>query len=172
MKNFFQRLAQRTAAWMQGRYGNDDLGNALVALGIITMLASILPRCGWLSYVALAAMAVAIWRTCSKNVGKRRQENQKYLRLSAKPRRSYELGKKKWSNRKTTKYFRCKHCGQELSVPRGKGTMRVVCPKCKTETKRHFAENQNRECDEIAPEKALFHRIPDARTPSAPQRAR
>lgn len=64
-----------------------------------------------------------------------RQENQKYLRLSAKPRRSYELAKKKWSNRKTTKYFRCKNCGQELSVPRGKGTMRVVCPKCKTETK-------------------------------------
>ena len=130
MKDFFQRLAQRTAVWMQGRYGNDDLGNALVALGIIAMLASILPHCGWLSYVALAAMALTIWRTCSKNIGKRRQENQSYLRLSAKPRRSYELGKKKWSNRKTTK-----NCGQELSVPRGKGTMRVVCPKCKTETK-------------------------------------
>lgn len=70
-----------------------------------------------------------------EKIGKRRQENQKYLRLSAKPRRSYELAKKKWSNRKTTKYFRCKNCGQELSVPRGKGTMRVVCPKCKTETK-------------------------------------
>lgn len=66
MKNFFQRLAQRTAVWMQGRYGNDDLCNALVALGIIAMLASILPHCGWLSYVALAAMALAIWRTCSK----------------------------------------------------------------------------------------------------------
>ncbi len=25
--------------------------------------------------------------------------------------------------------------GQVLSVPRGKGTLRVVCPKCKTETK-------------------------------------
>ena len=71
MKNFFQRLAQRTAVWMQGRYGNDDLCNALVALGVITMLASILPHCGWLSYVALAAMALAIWRTCSKNIGKR-----------------------------------------------------------------------------------------------------
>lgn len=36
-------------------------------------------------------------------------------------------------NRKTTKYFRCKGCGQILSIPRGKGTMRIVCPKCKTE---------------------------------------
>ena len=52
---------------MQGRYGNDDLCNALVALGVIAMLASILPHCGWLSYVALAAMALAIWRTCSKS---------------------------------------------------------------------------------------------------------
>ena len=36
-------------------------------------------------------------------------------------------------NRKTTKYFQCKGCGQILSIPRGKGTMRIVCPKCKTE---------------------------------------
>ena len=36
-------------------------------------------------------------------------------------------------NRKTTKYFRCKGCGQILSIPRDKGTMRIVCPKCKTE---------------------------------------
>ena len=57
------------------------------------------------------------------------------IQPTAKPRRSYELAKKKWSNRKTTKYFRCENCGQELSVPRGTGTMRVVCPKCKTETK-------------------------------------
>ena len=41
----------------------------------------------------------------------------------------------KWTNRKTTRYFKCKGCGQVLSVPRGKGTLRVVCPKCKTETK-------------------------------------
>ena len=40
-----------------------------------------------------------------------------------------------WTNRKTTRYFKCKGCGQVLSVPRGKGTLRVVCPKCKTETK-------------------------------------
>ena len=30
--------------------------------------------------------------------------------------------------------FKCKKCGAVLSVPRGKGTLRVVCPKCKTET--------------------------------------
>ncbi len=134
MKQFFERLSYRMALWMRGRYGNDDFSNGLVALGVIALLLSLLPHCGWLSWVTFVAVLYSLWRTCSKNITKRRQENQTYLRLTAKPRRSYELTKKKWANRKTTKYFRCKGCGQELSVPRGKGTLRVVCPKCKKET--------------------------------------
>ena len=130
MKNFFQRLAQRTAVWMQGRYGNDDLGNALVALGIITMLASILPRCGWLSYVALAAMAVAIWRTCSKNVGKRRQENQKYLSATAKLRQRLNKEKNMMKQRKDYHIYTCPSCGQKVRIPRGKGKIEISCPKC------------------------------------------
>ncbi len=135
MKQFFERLSYRMAVWMRGRYGNDDFSNGLVALGVIALLLSLLPHCSWLSWVTFAAVVYALWRTCSKNIARRRQENQTYLRLTAKPRRSYELAKKKWADRKTTKYFRCKGCGQELSVPRGKGTLRVVCPKCKRETK-------------------------------------
>lgn len=135
MKQFLERLNYKMAQWMQGRYGTDDFSNGLVAVAIITMLLSLLPHCGWLSWVTMIAIVYALWRSCSKNIAKRLRENDTYLRLTAKPRRSYELAKKKWANRKTTKYFRCKNCGQELSVPRGKGTLRVVCPKCKTETK-------------------------------------
>ena len=83
MKQFFQRMTYKMAVWMQGRYGNDDFSNGLVALGIITMLLSIFPHCGWLSYIALIALIVAIWRTCSKNISKRSSENQTYLRVSA-----------------------------------------------------------------------------------------
>ncbi|AEB06765.1 hypothetical protein Corgl_0651 [Coriobacterium glomerans PW2] len=39
---------------------------------------------------------------------------------------------KMWVNRKTTKYFRCKTCGAMMSVPRGKGRIRVTCPRCRT----------------------------------------
>ena len=31
---------------------------------------------------------------------------------------------------KEHRYFKCPNCGQMLSVPKGKGKIRVTCPKC------------------------------------------
>lgn len=64
----------------------------------------------------------------------RDRENAAFERAVEKPRKQLSLARKAWANRKTTRYFTCKGCGQVLSVPRGKGTLRVVCPKCKTES--------------------------------------
>ncbi len=33
-------------------------------------------------------------------------------------------------NRKKYRYFRCKNCKTSLRVPRGKGIIRVHCPRC------------------------------------------
>ena len=136
MEGFFQNLSMKMARWMQGRYGVDGLSNGLMALGVITMLLSIIPHLDLLSWVAIACMAVALYRMCSKNFARRRKENETYERVMKRPKHTYALVKKAWVNRKTTRYFKCKNCGQVLSVPRGKGTLRVVCPKCKTETTR------------------------------------
>lgn len=126
----------KMAQWMQGRYGIDGLSNGLVALGVIAMLLSIIPHLDALSWLAVACLAVAIYRMCSKKFAQRRKENEAYERIMKGPKRTYALVKKAWVNRKTTCYFKCKGCGTVLSVPRGKGTLRVVCPKCKKETTR------------------------------------
>ena len=134
MRGFFERLQWKLAAWMQGRRGVDGLSNFLMGVGIILILASIIPGLDLLSWLAMVFLLVALLRSFSKNIAARSKENATYERLAEKPKRSYALAKKKWANRKTTRYFKCKGCGQALSVPRGKGTLRVVCPKCKTET--------------------------------------
>lgn len=126
----------KLSRWMQGRYGIDGFSNGLVALGIIFMLLSIVPYLDLLSWLALACLAVAIYRACSKNFARRRKENETYKRVMKGPKRTYALAKKAWTNRETTRYFKCKGCGTVLSVPRDKGTLRVVCPKCKKETTR------------------------------------
>ena len=88
-----------------------------------------------LKWVALIVLAYSLFRSYSKNIAARDRENATFERIVEKPRKQLSLMRKKWTNRKTTRYFKCKGCGQVLSVPRGKGTLRVVCPKCKTETK-------------------------------------
>ena len=136
MRGFFQRLQYQMAAWMQGRYGMDGLSNFLLAVAIILLLASIVPGLDLLLWLAFIVLVVSMLRSFSKNIPARAKENETYERLSAGPKRTYALAKKAWTNRKTTRYFKCKGCGQVLSVPKGKGTLRVVCPKCKTETRK------------------------------------
>ena len=80
-----------------------------------------------------AQYAEAVKRIARNGEGRDR-ENAAFERAVEKPRRRLSLARKAWANRKTTRYFTCKGCGQVLSVPRGKGTLRVVCPKCKTES--------------------------------------
>lgn len=51
--------------------------------------------------------------------------------------RNKRMAKRMWKERKTTAFLKCPNCGQILSVPKGKGKIRVTCPKChaKMETK-------------------------------------
>ena len=134
MKSFFERLSMNMARWMQGRNGMDSFSNGLAAAGIIFLLLSIIPGLDLLSWLSLVCLLLAVLRCCSKNVAQRSKENAAYERVVKRPRRAYALAKKAWANRKTTKYFTCSGCGTVLTVPRGKGTLRVVCPKCKAET--------------------------------------
>lgn len=135
MKEFFARLGNRFEGWMIGRYGSDSLTTFLVWTGLVLIVLDIFLGTGILSTLAFLVYVWALFRTFSRNHDARARENETYQRIVAKPKRTLSLWKKKWTNRNTTVYFKCKGCGQVLSVPKGKGTLRVVCPKCQTETK-------------------------------------
>lgn len=135
MKGFLERMQWKLAGMMQGRRGTDSFSNFLMVVGIVLLLGSIVPGLDMLSWVALVVLAYSLFRSYSKNIVARERENAAFERIVAGPKKQLSLARKKWANRKTTRYFTCKGCGQVLSVPRGKGTLRVVCPKCKTETK-------------------------------------
>ena len=135
MKGFLERLQWKLSGMMQGRRCADTFSNFLVVAGIVLLFASLIPGLDLLSWVALIVLAYSLFRSYSKNIAARDRENATFERIVEKPRKQLSLMRKKWTNRKTTRYFKCKGCGQVLSVPRGKGTLRVVCPKCKTETK-------------------------------------
>lgn len=124
--NFKYRMAQ----WMMGRYGIDELTQALMLLGCAFVLVNFFAHSSVLSTLALLIMALGIFRCYSRNIAARARELAKYQELMVKPKAWWRLLNKKWINRKTTIYFKCKGCGSVLNVPKGKGKILVTCPKC------------------------------------------
>ena len=70
-------------------------------------------------------------RAFSKNIYVRRMENDKIVSVVNKIKRNYKRNLTQFKNRKEYKYIKCDNCHQKMRVPRGKGKIKVTCPKCK-----------------------------------------
>ena len=146
--------------FMKGRNGADELTIVLGFFGIILAMIGSLAHFQWLNWIAIAVIVIGVLRGLSKNVDARRKENAAFVAGSAKVpglgkfvaslgggaaatnasraagtskedlERAKRTAKKMWKGRKTTAYLKCPNCGQMLSVPKGKGKIRVTCPKC------------------------------------------
>ena len=93
--------------FFSGRNGADELSVTLVILGVVLFLAAPIfdERIIQGIFILLGGVSAffGVFRSLSKNVGKRRSENA---------------------------FFKCPQCGKELRVPRGKGKIRIKCPNC------------------------------------------
>ena len=90
----------------------------------------------YISPSMLSSMGIfyALYRLFSRNVPQRQRENERFLELLKQPGAARERRRKKAADRGALVRVECEECGQGLSVPKGKGTIRVVCPKCQHET--------------------------------------
>ena len=101
----------------------------LIAVYLVLYLLGSLLRLGLLSWLALLAAAYALFRLLSRNISRRRAENAKFMELAGPAIRWVRL-RRTMHRDKDHRYFKCPNCGQMLSVPKGKGKIRVTCPKC------------------------------------------
>ncbi|NLD47210.1 MAG: hypothetical protein GX660_08420 [Clostridiaceae bacterium] len=119
---------------MAGRYGSDQLSTALLVLSIFFMLISRLSS--WLyfaSFLSYIPLALAILRTFSKDIYKRRAENYKFMMLLSPLYSKLLRYSRRIKDLKTHKYYRCPNCKQQLRVPKGKGKICITCRSCRTE---------------------------------------
>ena len=123
MGNFFGKLGAGFRRFMQGRYGSDKLNTAILIIGltasVLQLLMPVLSLKWVFMMISYVFLFLAVFRTLSRNVYKRYEENRKYLRF---------LDKLK---DKEHRYFDCPRCRQAVRVPRGKGKIAITCPKCK-----------------------------------------
>ncbi len=87
----------------------------------------------FLGFLELAGIICLYARMFSKNVGKRYQENQVYLRLRFYVTEYFRKIKFRFTEGRKYRVFKCPGCGQKVRIPRGHGKVSVHCPKCGTD---------------------------------------
>lgn len=108
--------------FMEGRYGNDKLNNAILGAAMFFVVLTLFipnPLADLIAHgIAYVLMFWVIFRTFSRNTYQRYQENRKYLQF---------FGRMKDRDHR---YYDCPKCRQMVRVPRGKGKIAITCPRC------------------------------------------
>ncbi len=121
---------QKFAMWMQGRNGPDQLYKFLLYLSLLILILNAFLRSWIIELILLLVIAFMVFRMFSKNVAKRRKENQIYLNVKTSVIRFFRRIRSRIVNRKTNVYRKCPQCKTVLCMPRKKGKHQVSCPRC------------------------------------------
>lgn len=127
-------MREKLIRWMQGRYGLDSLGRILLGIGLVLLFISGFQFRGsfFLSILSWGILIFSYFRVFSRNIGKRYQENQLFLKKTQKIRNFFKKKSSLMREKKTFRIYTCPSCHQKIRVPKNKGKIEVQCPKCRT----------------------------------------
>ena len=131
----FQRMGNAIARFMYGRNGADKLGIVMIWGSLLMdLISAMLLRHhqivgSMVNWLATLMCFYALFRMFSKNLGKRREENQRFVNWLWRMK-SKSSGARARHADKDHKYFTCKNCKTICRVPVGKGNVEITCPKC------------------------------------------
>lgn len=131
------KIREKLQRFMIGRYGMDQLGQFIMYAVLVLVFLNVVVRVRVLSsflyILELSGFFFLYFRMFSKNVGKRYQENQAYLRLRFYVTEYFRKIKFRFTEGRKYRIFKCPNCGQKVRIPRGHGKVSVHCPKCGTD---------------------------------------
>lgn len=126
-------MRERFRRFMAGSYGTDALNQFLSIVSIVLLLVALLTRVNLFTWVGMGVLIWCYYRTFSRNIPKRTEENYKFYTLKQQLEGKVRSLKEQWANRKLYHYYRCPQCRQKLRVPRGRGRIQISCPRCGTQ---------------------------------------
>jgi hypothetical protein len=129
MNSFKDKMAR----FMYGRYGMDQLSRNLSLICLVLLIVTMFVRNNVIYMIALVGIVYTYFRVFSRNISRRSEENEKYLKFHYKVVGKLNKIKFRIMDSKTHRIFRCPSCSQKIRVPRGKGKISIKCPKCRIE---------------------------------------
>lgn len=116
--------------FMYGRYGIDDLYKLLLIICFILLVINMFLNNNIIRIIELLLIFIILYRSLSKNINRRKKENDKYLSIKNRIIKSFNYNKKKYEERNTHMYKKCPNCKQKIRLPLKKGKHTVKCPNC------------------------------------------
>ena len=126
MRNWLRKV-------MTGRYGVDEFSRFLNTTAMLSLVLSVLFDNGISVFFLLVAFGSLFWnytRMFSRKTYKLRAENNVYLTIRYNLTRKLTGLKQRMQQKKYYRFYKCPKCGITTRVPKGKGTIRITCPKC------------------------------------------
>jgi ssDNA-binding Zn-finger/Zn-ribbon topoisomerase 1 len=115
---------------MMGRYGMDQLYFGLFGFYIVIILINSFVRWPLLAYGDNLILLYMMFRFFSRNIYKRRRENEAFLRLIKPFRGGFSYRSRQLREIRTHAYHKCPKCKATLRFPRKEGKFPVTCPQC------------------------------------------
>lgn len=125
------KLRDKFAQFMVGRYGIDQLYYALIVLYLVCFVLNIIfPKIMVFGILTWVVLIISFFRVFSRNVYKRSQENAVFVKVWDKVKGFFSLTFSKIKDFPSKKYTKCPHCHSVLRLPRQRGKHTVRCPRC------------------------------------------
>ena len=116
--------------FLYGRNGVDQLSRAVLIAGVVLLLIGRIANFPYISFVYWLCMFIFFFRTLSRDIMKRRAENEKYLAMTENIRGWFRLRVRMARESKEYVYLKCPCCMQRIRAPRGKGRIKIACQRC------------------------------------------
>ena len=138
---------QKFYNFMRNRYGTDLLEKDLMKFYFILIIIDWFVNSYVLLGLELLLFIIIIFRFFSKNIKKRRKENDKYYKIKEKLKKPFKNISRNYKDRNDYIYRKCHKCKTilRLPLPPKRGFRYAKCPKCKERVKVFTLRKQKQE---------------------------
>ena len=109
-------MREKLRQFMIGRYGTDGLNQFLSIASLVLLLIAIISRVSLFTYLGAALLIFCYYRTFSRNISKRTEENYRYYAVKDRIRSKFSSLRDQWNNRKLYHYHPPSGGGERLNL--------------------------------------------------------
>lgn len=134
----YQSWLWKLRRFMAERNGVDAIAMVLFGLYLAAGAVNIFLRLTALRIAMLVIVVLLFARVLARASDRRREENAAFLRFFRGLGGRFRLLRERFRQRRTHRFRRCPRCHATVRIPRRRGKVTIVCPRCGTEFRRHL----------------------------------